>query len=256
MTTVIPRYEGVQTFQPFDLIENGGWLGNKGGRAAAFFCSAAWALGNATTNITANSISSANDMASLFPKWISIFRGQMIAVIIGVWAFAPWKVLSSAGDFISFMSSYSIVLAPIAAILAADFYFVKNQKYDVVQLYDFKGIYRYYHGFNLPALAALVVSIAPNLPGMIASLNSDIDIGGAKYIFALADVYGILIAGAVHVGLSKLFPDRDSLIAEAVYSDDVLAGLVPGYEKFAQAKQGSSLIESEKLEAEDGVVPV
>jgi len=53
MTTVIPRYEGVATFQPFDLIENGGWLGSKGGRAAAFFCSAAWALGNMTTNITA-----------------------------------------------------------------------------------------------------------------------------------------------------------------------------------------------------------
>ncbi|GAA5821801.1 hypothetical protein JCM11251_001031 [Rhodosporidiobolus azoricus] len=256
MTTVIPRYQGVATFQPFDLIENGGWLENKGGRAAAFFCSAAWALGNATTNITANSISSANDMASLFPKWISIFRGQMIAVVIGVWAFAPWKVLSSAGSFISFMSSYSIVLAPIAAILAADFYFVKGQKYDVVQLYDFNGIYRYYHGFNLPALVALIVSISPNMPGMVNALNSDINIGGAKYIYALADVYGILIAGSVHVALSKLFPNHDSLIAEAVYSDDVLAGLVPGYEKFAQSKQGSSMIESDKLEAEDGVVPV
>ncbi|GAA5892391.1 hypothetical protein JCM6882_003658 [Rhodosporidiobolus microsporus] len=239
---------------PFDIIENGGWLGNKGGRAAAFFCSAAWALGNATTNITANSISSANDMASLFPKWINIFRGQMIAVVVGVWAFAPWKVLSSAGSFISFMSSYSIVLAPIAAILAADFYIVKKQKYDVVQLYDFQGIYRYYHGFNLPALVALVVSIAPNCPGMVNALNSSIDIGGAKYIYALADVYGILIAGTVHVTLSKLFPDRESLIAEAVYADDVLAGLVPGYEKFAV--KGTSLVESEKLDAEDNVVPV
>lgn len=46
----------------------------------------------------------------------------MFAVIIGVWAFAPWKVLQSAGSFISFMASYSIVLAPMAAILAADFF--------------------------------------------------------------------------------------------------------------------------------------
>jgi NCS1 family nucleobase:cation symporter-1 len=29
----------------------------------------------------------------------------MFAVIVGVWAFAPWKVLASASSFISFMAS-------------------------------------------------------------------------------------------------------------------------------------------------------
>jgi len=48
-TTVIPIYEGKAIFQPFDIIENGGWLASPGGRAAAFFCSAAWAIGNMTT---------------------------------------------------------------------------------------------------------------------------------------------------------------------------------------------------------------
>ncbi|GAA6038262.1 hypothetical protein JCM8097_003910 [Rhodosporidiobolus ruineniae] len=255
MTKVIPVYDGAQIFQPFDIIDQGGWLGNRGGRAAAFFCSFAWALGNMTTNITANSISSANDLASLFPRWINIFRGQMFAVFVGVWAFAPWKVLASAGSFISFMSSYSIVLAPIASILAADFFFVKNQKYDVVQLYDFNGIYRYTYGFNLPALAALLVAIPPNMPGMINALNSSVDIGNAKYIYCLADVYGILLAGGTHVLLSKLFPDRRSLIAECIYSDDVLAGRVPGYEKFA-ANRAPSPESEDKLYADDNVVAV
>lgn len=50
MTTVIPRYQGVATFQPFDIIENGGWLESHGGRAAAFFCSLAWGVGNMTTS--------------------------------------------------------------------------------------------------------------------------------------------------------------------------------------------------------------
>lgn len=57
---------------------------------------------------TANSISSANDLTTLFPRWVvstplatrcrrgssrdsvllqNIFRGQMFAVIVGVWAF-------------------------------------------------------------------------------------------------------------------------------------------------------------------------
>ncbi|GAA5853777.1 hypothetical protein JCM8547_007445 [Rhodosporidiobolus lusitaniae] len=252
MTTVIPRYEGAQIFQPFDLIDQGGWLGNKGGRAAAFFCSAAWALGNMTTNITANSISSANDLASLFPRWVNIFRGQMFAVTVGVWAFAPWKVLASAGSFISFMSSYSIVLAPIAAILCADFFVVKKQKYNVPELYDFKGIYRYWHGFNLPALAALLIAIPPNLPGMINALNSSINIGNAKYIYAIADIFGMVVAAGVHIGLSKLFPDRDSLIAEAVLSDDVLAGRVPGYEKFALDNRAYTPSDERKLDELDG----
>lgn len=59
-------------------------------------------------NITANSISAANDATVLFPQWINILRGQLFAVIIGVWAFAPWKVLGSAGSFISFVRAAPI----------------------------------------------------------------------------------------------------------------------------------------------------
>ncbi|TNY20408.1 permease for cytosine/purines, uracil, thiamine, allantoin-domain-containing protein, partial [Rhodotorula diobovata] len=198
------------------------------------------------------SISSANDLASLFPKWVNIFRGQMFAVVVGVWAFAPWKVLASASSFISFM--YSIVLAPLAAILCSDFFLVKKSKYNVVELYNFGGpTYRYFHGFNLAALAALLVSIPPNLPGMIHALNSDIEIGNAKYIYCMADIFAILVAGSVHVGVSRLFPDRASLIAEAVLAEDVLEGRVPGYEHLARREfqpQGSITPSEEKLDGE------
>ncbi|GAA5985078.1 hypothetical protein JCM10908_002515 [Rhodotorula pacifica] len=237
MTTVIPRYGGVATFQPFDVMEKGGWLESHGGRAAAFFCSAAWALGSMTTNITANSVSSANDLASLFPRWVNILRGQVFCAVIGCWAFCPWKVLASASSFVSFMGAYSIVLSPIAAILCADFFLVKGGKYSVPDLYDFTGRYRYFHGFNLAALAALLVSIPPNLPGMIHALNSDIDIGNAKYIFCVANIFGMVVAVGTHVGISKLFPDRTSLISEAILAQDVLDGLVPGYEHLATARR-------------------
>lgn len=40
-------------WQPFDIIAK--WEGSSGARAAAFFCALAWAIGNLTTNITANS---------------------------------------------------------------------------------------------------------------------------------------------------------------------------------------------------------
>lgn len=46
-------------------------------------------------NVSANSISAANDLATLFPKYINIRRGQIITAILGGWAMAPFKILSS-----------------------------------------------------------------------------------------------------------------------------------------------------------------
>ncbi|GAA5936318.1 uncharacterized protein JCM15063_002779 [Sporobolomyces koalae] len=258
MATVIPAYDGKQTFQPFDLIENGGWLDSHGGRAAAFFCSAAWAIGNMTTNITANSISAANDLATLFPRYLNIRRGQILVLVVGCWAFAPWKVLASASAFLSFMASYAIVLIPLASILAADYYFVKRSKYDVPALYDFTSIYRYKGGFNLAAVAALVVSIPPNMPGMINSLNPSVDIGNAKYIYCMACIIGVILSMSTHVLFSKLFPDHDSLIAEAVNAHDVLDGLVPAYAHLAKKDVGTTSLSSEKKldEAESDILCV
>lgn len=88
------------------------------------------------------------------------------------------------------MGAYSIVLAPIAAILCADFFLVKGAKYNVPELYDPRGIYGYTYGVNWRALIALVCAIAPNMPGMVNALNSSINIGQAKYIYAVADLYG------------------------------------------------------------------
>lgn len=143
MTTVIPIYAGKSIYQPFDIIENGGWLDTSGGRAAAFFCSMAWAIGNMyvsdsvtvrecsvlltmigkqdncalfplyrflildygtdlcrrdSQNITANSISAANDLASLFPKWVDIRRGQIFVLIVGCFAFAFVHSISHSVD--------------------------------------------------------------------------------------------------------------------------------------------------------------
>jgi len=57
---------GETLWQPFDIIAK--WQDTPGGRAAAFFASLAWLIGNIGSNITANSISAANDLTTLFPK--------------------------------------------------------------------------------------------------------------------------------------------------------------------------------------------
>ena len=63
-------------------------------RAAAFFASAAFMLTTLGTNISANSLSAANDMTVLFPRYINIRRGQVLCAILGGWALCPWEILA------------------------------------------------------------------------------------------------------------------------------------------------------------------
>ncbi|KAM0746563.1 uridine permease-like protein Fui1 [Meredithblackwellia eburnea MCA 4105] len=232
MWTITAAFGGIATqclkeaygevfFTPFQVIEL--WQGSHSGRFFAFVCSAAWVLGYIGLNITANSVSASNDICSLFPRWVNILRGQMISVTVGVFAFAPWKVMASGASVVNFATSYSVVLAPIAGIMAADYFFVKKGAIDVPALYDPHGRYRYGWGCNWRAIAGLVCAIGPNVPGMAHALNSKVQIGGAKYIYSVGVLWGCIVGGGVHVALSKLFPDRESIIAEAVYAHEALA---------------------------------
>lgn len=63
-------------------------------RAAAFFGAAAFLLSVLGTNISANSLSAANDMMALCPKYIDIRRGQIICAVLGGWALCPWEILA------------------------------------------------------------------------------------------------------------------------------------------------------------------
>ena len=85
-------------------------------------------------NISANSLSAANDLSALFPSYVNIRRGQLICALMA-WVLVPWKILASAASFLNFMSAYSVFLGPIAAILVWDFWWLKGRKYDVVALY-------------------------------------------------------------------------------------------------------------------------
>ena len=69
-------------------------------RAAAFFASLAWVLTTLGTNISANSLSAANDMTVLFPRYINIRRGQVICAMLGGWALCPWEILARCVLFV------------------------------------------------------------------------------------------------------------------------------------------------------------
>ena len=195
-------------------------IANWDNRAAQFFAAFSFALAALGVNISANSLSAANDLSALFPRYINIRRGQLLCALIS-WCLVPWKILESAGSFLNFMSAYSVFLGPIASILVFDFWVVKQRKYDVRALYDRHGIYSYWHGVNWRAIVAFIVGIAPNMPGFIYNINSSINPGAGIYPYDFAWLLGFVGTAIVYVGLSYFFPDRQSYPPRFIGPDEI-----------------------------------
>lgn len=90
---------------------------------------------------------------TLLPKssWI-LSVGMLLPTI--------FLLLSSAfyDAFNIFMSVISFTMASLGGILVADYFFVKKQNVSLRDLYNTKGKYNYWFGFNPSAIVALIVS--------------------------------------------------------------------------------------------------
>ncbi|KAL0952723.1 hypothetical protein HGRIS_006956 [Hohenbuehelia grisea] len=176
---------GATLWDPTHIIDR--WTN----RAAAFFAAFAFCMTTIGTNISANSLSAANDMTVLFPRYINIRRGQVLCALLGGWALAPWEILASASGFLSFMNGYTVFLGPFAGIMVVDYWFVHKCNVDVPAMYQPEGRYKYWNGINWRAVLALLVSVPPNMPGLIASINPKIAVGPIVHLFDIAWLYGV-----------------------------------------------------------------
>lgn len=168
-------------------------------------------------------------MTSLWPKYINIKRGVVITTITAGWIMVPWKIISSAASLLNFMGALGVFLAPIAAILACDYWVVKRRAIDVPALYRKNGRYSYgtWAGTNWRAVVAMLVGSVPNLPGLAAAVNPSLDIGGAKNIFDMFYLYGLTSTFLVYGALSWVWPARETLV-EATLHEEVI--IVDGME--------------------------
>ena len=179
----------------------------------------------------------------------------MIAAIIGGWAIVPWKILSSAQTFLAFMSGYAVFLAPIAGILACDYWLVKKQHIDIPALYNPDGRYRYWNGINWRALTALVIAVTPNLPGLGYSIalvtdpitgafiSDSVHISsGAKNLYTFDWLFGFTTSIFVYGVLSLVWPAKESLVEHTVYGDVVTS------ESRSDEESGEMSVEVKKRE--------
>ncbi len=143
-------------------------LGRVGGPVAVLLSMVALSIATLTTNLAANVVSPANDFSNLAPRLISFRTGGILTAVIGV-LIMPWKLLESSHGYIfTWLVGYSALLGPIGGILIADYFVVRRTRLDVDDLYRHAGRYGYTGGVHLAAMIALLLGVAPNVPGFLA----------------------------------------------------------------------------------------
>ena len=164
------------------------------------------AVATISTNIAANVISPANDFANLAPRHISFKMGGVITGVLGI-LIMPWKLLASADAYIfEWLVGYSALLGPIAGIMIADYWLLRRRTLDVPDLYRPRGRYA---GVNWIAMIALVVGVAPNVPGFLKTVK--ITTGDPNFfdaIYPYAWFTGVIVAGTIHWMFSPTRHDR------------------------------------------------
>jgi NCS1 family nucleobase:cation symporter-1 len=164
------------------------------------------AVATISTNIAANVISPANDFANCAPRLISFKTGGVITGVVGI-LIMPWKLLASADAYIfNWLVGYSALLGPIAGIMIVDYWLLRGKQLNVPDLYRVKGRYA---GVNWVAMWALVIGVAPSVPGFLRSVKM---LGGGPdmwdHIYPYAWFTGVLLAGMVHFMFSPTRHDR------------------------------------------------
>jgi NCS1 family nucleobase:cation symporter-1 len=147
-----------------------------------FFVSAFIVLGAVATNMVAN-IVSPTYVIQLFTK-MKYKPAVTITGILGMCAF-PWLLVqeSSAKGLDLFILIYSAFLGPIVSILLVEYYLLRKQKIDIVELYKKDGQFA---GFNPCALIAMFIGA-----------------GGAFLVVKLAWIIGFVVAGISYYLLMK-----------------------------------------------------
>src|SRR6185369_2886791 len=132
-------------------------------------------LATLATNIAANVVSPANDFAHVSPRYISFRTGGLITAVIGI-VMMPWKLIASSHGYIfNWLVAYSALLGAVGGILICDYWVLRRGRLNLRALFDPNGKYSYGgSGTNWRAVVALVLAIAPCVPGFINQFSPNL----------------------------------------------------------------------------------
>jgi NCS1 family nucleobase:cation symporter-1 len=106
----------------------------------------------------------------------------------------------------SWLIGYSALLGPIAGIMIVDYWVLRKRELDVPDLYRTGGRYA---GVNWLAVGALVIGVAPNIPGFLkaaGAFSGEPTFWDDLYVYAWFT--GFILAGGLYWAGMKLRPPQ------------------------------------------------
>ncbi len=172
---------------------------------AIFIALLALVVATLATNIAANVVSPANDFSHLAPRVISFRTGGLITGVLGI-AIMPWKLVADPSGYIfTWLIAYSALLGGVGGILIVDYFGLRGRRLALAGLYLREGPYWYVGGVNPVAVFALVVGIAPCVPGFVGTVVPGAHVGEVwMSIYHYAWFISFVAAGVVYGGLMSL----------------------------------------------------
>lgn len=214
VTSASEAMYGKPFWSPLDVL--GTFLNDytPGNRAGVFFISAAFALAQLGTNISANSLSFGTDCSALLPRFLNIRRGGYICAFLAL-AICPWKLISTSSKFTTYLSAYSVFLSSVAGVVACDYFYVRRGFILLIDLYSLTNpdnkhqdsIYRYNKiGVNWRAYVAYICGILPNIVGFVGATETHKVPIGATQVYRLNFFMGFFTAWIIYSVLCYFFP--------------------------------------------------
>ena len=160
---------GEAIWDPVTLMNT---IGNAG---AIIFAMIVIVAAQVTTNMAANVVAPSNDFSNLWPRRISFRTGGVITAVIGILMF-PWEIIENLSAYIfTWLVGYGSLLGAIGGVMIVDYWLLRRERLDLVDLYsdDPRRQYWYSSGFNWRAIVAVVVAVAPVVPGFIKAATTE-----------------------------------------------------------------------------------
>ena len=151
-------------------------------------------LSSITINVGANVMAPARAFENLWPSRITFAGGAVITGLISL-LMQPWYLLSTYATYVfQWLNTYGTLLGPFDGIAIADYWLVRNLRLDLAQLYARGGRYDYAGGWNVRAIAALLIGWIPAAIGYFVSSLHFLWQGGWLFgIIVAALAYGWLM---------------------------------------------------------------
>ncbi|KAF2730613.1 NCS1 nucleoside transporter [Polyplosphaeria fusca] len=161
------------------------------------------------TNLGANSIPFGADLTGLFPRYLTIRRGQVLCAVLSV-ALVPWKLIATAQTFITFLGSYSIFMAPLCAVIIVDYAVAKKGNIHVPSLYrgDKGELYWFVGGVNLLGVFAWCGGTVMGMPGLVAAYSPKLVPQAGKDMYKLGWILTFITAAVVYLIGIKIWKPR------------------------------------------------